>query len=343
LSILSTLRARSGRRAFTLIELLVVIAIIAILIGLLLPAVQKIREAANRMKCSNNLKQLGLACHNYHDTNGTLPYGVQILDATGDINDSNVLVGPNWLVLALPYMEQDNLYKQGNVGAWMTSNGADWTWLNLRTAVIPTLQCPSDGGAKLPFNGNAHSGALAVTNWARGNYAANAGPNSYGNHVKSGASSSGDPGGGALSSAPVMGPNYGAHIPAIEDGSSNTALVAEIRVGTRDSDHRGTWALGNNGASIIAGGGVGDCSGPNDGTSARFENCDDIHGGYSDPSTGMGCWASCLSWQAQARSRHTGGVNVGMGDGSVRFVRDSISKRAWFIILSRNDGQVTNE
>ena len=351
---------RPDRRAFTLIELLVVIAIIAILIGLLLPAVQKVREAAARAKCQNNMKQLGLAAHSYHDTYGKFPPAVQIANppANGTQNMASAYrspgFGPNWAVFLLPHLEQDPLFKQvsTNVNNYLPSGGSDQGWRNIRGTRLPIMLCPSDTGQQDILFGLNGGG------WARGSYAANAGPGWF-NWTLNGASDTGSSWPlGPYVGQPMSGRcggifaiNWGANLAtlATQDGSSNTIMFNEVRIGLNANDRRGVWAMGLAGSSVTAGHAWGDATQPND----RNEYSDDIEdclalrnsmgvGNGTLGSLGMGCsndnqpqnWPN---WQAQARSRHTNGVNAGFADGSVRFIPNSVPQTVWFLLNARDD------
>ncbi|MBI1832193.1 MAG: DUF1559 domain-containing protein [Planctomycetes bacterium] len=213
----------SPRRAFTLIELLVVIAIIAILIGLLLPAVQKVRAAAARMQCGNNLKQIGLALHNYHDTRKFFP--------PGGVSTAQPMLGipagvtHGWAVFILPYLEQEPVYKQYNFAAsW---NAA------ANTAVVATqikvLQCPAS-----PTNG-MFSGTAAVSDYAPVN-AINTSQLAPLGLVDNVANSNG-----------VLAVNFLCRMADVTDGVSNTILVAE------DAARPQLWRVGMPIAGTVSG------------------------------------------------------------------------------------------
>jgi prepilin-type N-terminal cleavage/methylation domain-containing protein/prepilin-type processing-associated H-X9-DG protein len=362
------------RAGFTLVELLVVIAIIAILIGLLLPAVQKVREAAARTQCQNNLKQLALACHSYHDVEGRLPPALLLeggSSTNADFENPNPLAppssrrhGPNWAVLILPHIEQGNLYATvaESVTAYRNRTGPialRSQWRTARTAKLAVMTCPTDA------DGHAVPWAGAGGGWARGNYAANAGGihqqqgpgvvESIGwNSTRDGASPVYvSPAGPFPPAVPlgtraggVMCLRWGAALTGIPDGTTNTLLLGEVRTGghLHPDDSRGTWALGFPGASVLAGQATWDCTVPND----KNGWADDCEGCRDRPKEGMGAFASSgggglIFQQANSRSRHTGGVNGAMCDGSVRFLRNDISRANWFYLGSRDDGVVWTE
>jgi prepilin-type N-terminal cleavage/methylation domain-containing protein/prepilin-type processing-associated H-X9-DG protein len=221
-----------NRYAFTLVELLAVIAIIAILIGLLLPAVQKVREAAARAKCSNNLKQIGLALHNYHDSNGFFPPGY--MDGNSDPNstpDNDVGPGWGWAAYLLPYVEQQNLWKQINFSQGIgTGNNA-----TLAQLPLTIYQCPSDAYLQnfkvWPTNVVvAHSSFVANNGWEECFYGAGGNPQP----------SPGNDGLGGGYGAAGRGPFYRnskTRIAEVTDGMSNTIFIGE-----RSGDHSpATW------------------------------------------------------------------------------------------------------
>jgi type II secretory pathway pseudopilin PulG len=299
---------------------LVVIAIIGILVSLLLPAVQAARESGRRTQCLNNIKQLALALHNYHDSRKILPPAIQV----DDINSyaTTTTHRPNWIILILPYMEQQNLYDSFDMKKPI-SDPANQT---PRSRRLSNLICPTDPNSLSgPFMGNS---AAEGGNWERGNYGSN--------------------GGGGFPHLPiielwrtgenrgVMSVNNSVTFAQIKDGLSNTLLLGELRTGLAPVDRRGTWALGTAGASALLAMGVGgNANGPNH---CQDDHSDDIVG-CSATWTAVGqrlwkpecmsCWKGEKSWQATTRSKHFGGVMIAMCDGSVRFLSNTIENGAY--------------
>jgi prepilin-type N-terminal cleavage/methylation domain-containing protein len=304
----------SNRKGFTLIELLVVIAIIAVLIGLLLPAIQKVREAANRMSCTNNLKQLGLGLHNFQSTVGFFP-AAYINTAT--TNKATLAMGQrlgvtaanvkhSWAIFVLPYMEQDNLFKQYNLNA-------DWTNVAnqaVRETTVKAFICPT-----VPRTGNGFNTktvSSVVINTAPGDYAPD---NGYDTVLETKglvdicANRNG-----------VIDTNTVRQIGEITDGTSNTFLISE------DAGRPDAWR-----GSIMTA-----TMGQTDGGWCDPDNEYITHGYTEDGLTVNGpCHTNCTN-NNEVYSFHTGGANHAMADGSVRFVQKSMSIRAFVKLITFN-------
>ena len=308
------LRHRS-RTGMTLIELLVVIAIIAILIALLIPAVQMVRESARKTECRNHLKQIGLALENYHATNHIYPPAS--IRATPFLNNGRDEPRSTWTISILPYLDASPLFKSYD----STLSTDDPANIKLRATSIPAMLCPTDTGSEIPFEPR-----LGII-YRRGNYGANFGAASWGSDDWL-----------QLKYRGVMGQNVAVRHPDITDGASQTVVVAELRIQPSPRDNRGVWAFHSAGSASVGLDCDSLCRGINsDPTSDWIPFCDPIPGG-------MPCsFQNNVDSNAGPRSQHRGGAHLLLADGSVRFANQSVSQTTLNAIFTSQNREVAGE
>jgi len=303
---------RRNTRGFTLIELLVVIAIIAVLIGLLLPAVQKVREAASRTKCQNNLKQFGLAMHNYESANGKLPRS-RPFDLAGN--------RMSWTIVVLDYVEQGNLERLYNKTIpWNAGSNA----VTGRQAV-PTFMCPSAplarraaAGTGTALDGNVMGPLdyLVMHRLRNRFYTANgiANPNGTADHN------------GALSQ------NTETPLQNISDGTSNTLMFLE------DGGRPNWYLLGRDQGTLLPRPEGFGWTDP-DGAAGSMDGTDSTTGAINGGSGTGRCIMNCNN-DSEPYSLHPTGINVGLADGSTRFLPSGISAATFAALLTAKAGDV---
>jgi len=342
------------RRAFTLIELLVVIAIIAVLIGLLLPAVQKVREAAARMKCQNNLKQLGLALHNYESAMNKLPPAFTANSGSSGLPSYFF----SWSVLAQlnPYLEQTAIYNSMDLTQpmYVPPNYTISTANQFAVVqVVPIFLCPSDKSQPV-------SSAYGVSNMGPTNYAA---------CIGSGTTNGGAPYGSPWNADGAFQAQIAIKILDITDGTSNTAAMSESILGDGAESAFGAppsgpdttyaylgydgstpvnpgtcngspmaWNLSNRRGFMWASGEIR-CATYNHAYTPNAQIYDCIANYYNTSNPNDPTNVTAVGFRA-ARSRHTSGVNLLLCDGSVRFVSNSVQPQTWTAIATRNGGEV---
>jgi prepilin-type N-terminal cleavage/methylation domain-containing protein len=333
---------RTRRSGFTLIELLVVIAIIAILIGLLLPAVQKVREAAARMACSNNLKQLGLAAANYESTYGVIPPSLIVNigfppGGTGQPGAPFPAIVHSWAVNFLPYIEQENVFRLYNMNfPWFAvAPGLVDNQAPLRTQ-IKTFICPSTPNSNRTVTGSFTFGTafpyqnLAVTDYAT-NSSINPGSITFFGYPAGTTQTSlfsamrPDLKGAGLSLLGT-GPSSPSTFVGITDGSSNTILLCE------DAGRPFYYIGGRQDASRTL----------NDGGWGHHENDYGLDGAVSktNRSSPGNCVINCHN-DNETYSFHTGGAMHAFADGSVRFIKESIAPQTYAALITAQGGGMT--
>ncbi|MDR3619548.1 MAG: DUF1559 domain-containing protein [Paludisphaera borealis] len=301
---------RPPRRGFTLIELLVVIAIIAVLIALLLPAVQSAREAARRIQCVNNMKQIGLGVHNYVSAHGVLPIG-QVVNGPG-MASTLYRIGTNWSVNLLPFIEQPAAFNAWNL-SFSFPEGPNTT---VSQAGIAAYHCPSslspstdtwkcDSDIAGVANGGTFVAAVVDYSVAANVYVP---PLQLGGMID-------------FYLTPI-----GAPLSVVTDGLSNTLMFAEMSGGAVMYG-RGGKKIGDN---DLAFGHIGALNR----LSQRTYSFD------GKIQFGGNCVVNCTNYGGSSFSFHPGGVNVAMGDGSVRFVKETVATTTLFSLIGVNDGNI---
>jgi prepilin-type N-terminal cleavage/methylation domain-containing protein len=299
------------KSGFTLIELLVVIAIIAILVALLLPAVQQAREAARRSQCKNNLKQIGLAMHNYHEVNKGFPVA-QYSCCWG-----------TWVVGIMPFIDQGALYKKYEINKkyGIPSDTARYNHSVNRPVVVTrlsTLSCPSDSWGT-PF--------AKITNH---NYAVNFGNTSYSQRTVNGVVFQGAP----FLISGNRRPAKNQRFRDVVDGTSNTILVGEVLQGIgRDLRGFSWWGDASQFTAYLQ---------PNSNLPDRIYTSFYCR---NEPNLGLPCARSTGSNPTMfgARSHHHGGVHVALCDGSTKYISDDIDQRTWRALSSARGGETIGE
>ncbi|QDU63803.1 Type II secretion system protein G precursor [Planctomycetes bacterium Pan216] len=309
---------KSVTTGFTLVELLVVIAIIGVLVGLLLPAVQQARESARRMQCQNNLKQIGVAMHNYAESHGTLPVTFRGLPPGDAYNNANT--GTSWITQLLPYTDKQALYDRIEFGESVTTN------LAVAQTILPQWNCPSDSAnpGRMTGRANAPSAtefgtqnykAVAGSNWAWGNFPGLSAPKGR----NAGRTNGLDEGNGVICRGGSTPRAIVTRLRDVTDGLKNTFFVGEA---VPDWCNH-TWWFWFNGSTATCG------------VPLNYQ----VANGSGFMATNRGDWPNNYSFMSQ----HVGGGHFLMGDGAVKFIGDSIEITTYRHLATISGEEIVSE